>query len=419
VSDENAVADDWRNFPITRIRFFAGRTLGSVTPNEFRGLQGWLTRVREKWDAQDEDIKAHYNAIMQGIAHDAGQVRQVKLSVPPESPPSQTAHSTEAQRTVTGAPPTELLSTVEAVPVFRPPTTEQPAPFTDDLRAREDDSALTVEAWEEEEPKEVEAFSAEAPSLALAASEPDRRLIIFHHLCDEIRKATTLPEVLSLKADSERLGLESLIDQDKEAQRRYAKARLQAMQRAGEIIADLHKQAQIHDRAGKFTAAEIIDELEEDRSAIDGKSVEVQKSKTEILKQNGIPLRTANRYEQLAGPPQPEIREAVQKASEQYFSDRLENKKMPKADELLKVVEAISGIQSKPKVISVKRRARAFLRWMRNLRDKTEEYDGALFADYAEQSDEKTFVAVKDFYRKFYARFRERFPTPPAKEPKS
>src|ERR1700751_3630477 len=71
VSDENAVADDWRNFPITRIRFFAGRTLGSLTPSEIRGLQPWLARVREKWDALDEDIKAHYNAIMQRIAHDA------------------------------------------------------------------------------------------------------------------------------------------------------------------------------------------------------------------------------------------------------------------------------------------------------------------------------------------------------------
>jgi hypothetical protein len=152
VSDENAIADDWRNFPITRIRFFAGRTLGSLTPNEFKGLQSWLARVREKWDALDEDIKAHYNAIMQRIAHDAGQVRQVKLSVPPKSPPSQTAHSTEAQRTVTGAPPTQLLSTVEAVPVFRPPTTEQPAPFTDDLRAREDVAPAANPKPEEPEP---------------------------------------------------------------------------------------------------------------------------------------------------------------------------------------------------------------------------------------------------------------------------
>jgi hypothetical protein len=160
----------------------------------------------------------------------------------------------------------------------------------------------------------------EAPATALVASKADTRLMAFQYICDEIQRATTLPEALALKAYSERLELQSLIDQDKAAQRCYAKAQLSAMQKAGEIISDSQKQPSVRDRSGKFTAPV---EQSDNRLATDDQSVEGQKSKAKVLQQHGMALRTAARYERLAGPPKPEVRQAVRKASEDYFAERL------------------------------------------------------------------------------------------------
>jgi hypothetical protein len=51
---------------------------------------------------------------------------------------------------------------------------------------------------------------------------------------------------------------------------------------------------------------------------------------------------------------------------------------------------------------------------MRDLRDHPELYDGATFADFAEQSDGESLGAVKKFYTAFFTRLRERFPQPAA-----
>jgi hypothetical protein len=61
----------WKDYPITRIKLFAGRTIGSLSHSELRGVRGnWMARVEQSWGSVDGDIKAHYAALMQRIEHD-------------------------------------------------------------------------------------------------------------------------------------------------------------------------------------------------------------------------------------------------------------------------------------------------------------------------------------------------------------
>jgi hypothetical protein len=61
---------DWRSFPITRIRLFEGKTVGSLTENEMRGLIPWLEKVGQRWGAADNDIRAHFSAISSRMQHE-------------------------------------------------------------------------------------------------------------------------------------------------------------------------------------------------------------------------------------------------------------------------------------------------------------------------------------------------------------
>jgi hypothetical protein len=203
--------------------------------------------------------------------------------------------------------------------------------------------------------------------LEVAEVEPtDARLVVFQRICRAIQEASKLDTVLGLKLQAERHALAALLRDDRKAQQEFCEARLRAIQRAGEIIADFEKQALIHDDAGKFIAAEIIGESGQSRQDIGGKSVDAKKSKTEILKQNGLGLRTANRYERLAGPPKPEIREAVKIATENYFAEKREEEKLPTIKGLLEVVEETVGIVPKPKSSAAERSVRRLLALTRN-----------------------------------------------------
>jgi phage recombination protein Bet len=61
---------DWRDFPIERIKTFKGRTIGSLSSADLTALTPWLERVKETWGSVDNDIRAHYTALMQRIKFD-------------------------------------------------------------------------------------------------------------------------------------------------------------------------------------------------------------------------------------------------------------------------------------------------------------------------------------------------------------
>jgi hypothetical protein len=389
---------DWeqlRQFEITRISVFKGRTVESLSPEELRALDPWMQRVKECWLKVDREIKFHYVALK-----NAREAAGLPVTQTPPQP-----HLPEP-----GDAPGQSFKIAPApAPISKWPAHEQSELVSTDVRSADatqnTDGSAGVSSW------------------VLAASEPDKRLAVFRHICEEIRKATTLPEALSIKAQAENMALQSLLSDDRETQRRYAAVRLAAMQKIGELIGELETQPLVHDRAGKFTAIPVVDESEEYRSAIGGQSgqnhmgtggnsAEAKKTKGAILKEHRISVRTALRYQTLAGSPKPEIRQAVKKASAEYFSDRLQNSKTPKANELLEVVAAASGLPLKPTLTPMQKRAYAFLRWVRKIGKEPDQYIGAGLADYAKPTDEQSIAELRKILAEFEARFKQRFPKP-------
>jgi hypothetical protein len=341
---------DWRHFQLKRLRMFAGRSLGSLNEREFAGLinSQVLEKIQVRWAEVDPEVREMFHAITARVAFEqAASVNPSEATLGPltmAGPPSTFDDLPESPSLTAEQQPQALGSEFVSVPVetsdhhfvLRPsvlaaqqqavsPARESIALADKNFPASSNDGANGGT-----EQRAVEHSTSD--------ERGDRRLVIFQHICAEIRRATTLPEALSIKALTENLKLQSLLEQDKEAQRRYAAARLAAMQKVGEIISDLEKQTPVHDDTGRFDTPKTPDLP----------SVE-SRSKTAILKENRISLSTANRYEKLAGPPEPKIRKAVHQASEEYFSDRLEQGQMPKAGELLEVVETVTGTGPKPK----------------------------------------------------------------------
>jgi hypothetical protein len=54
---------NWREFIITRILGFNGRTVGSLRPKELEALILWLGKLRSEWDQADQELRDHYWAI--------------------------------------------------------------------------------------------------------------------------------------------------------------------------------------------------------------------------------------------------------------------------------------------------------------------------------------------------------------------
>jgi hypothetical protein len=77
-------------------------------------------------------------------------------------------------------------------------------------------------------------------------------------------------------------------------------------------------------------------------------------------------------------------------------------KKDPPADDM--------ASSTAPEPTTLEQRAKILFSWMQQVHEKPIEYDGAKFADLAQESVGENLEAVAEFYRAFFARFRERFP---------
>jgi hypothetical protein len=412
---------DWRNYVVTRIKIFKDRRVGSLSHGELEAVTPWMGRVKECWATLDREIKYHYIALK--FARQAAGIQGVSLPVteiphlpelgpaPQRSfkvPPATLGKVIEAKSSGIGDSFTQELLPAQ---ISRRPAHEQSVFASADVRDAERSFV---------DPSREAGSPAGVSSLALAGRQPDNRLAVFAHICEEIRRATTLPEALSIKAQTENMQLGALLNGDKEARRRYAAARLAAVQRIGELLGDLEKAPLGHDAMGRFSVSEKPSRTSfpsvgsrdgTDFSAVASQS-EVKKSKSEILKENRISTSTANRYERLAGPPKPEIREAVHRASDQYFSERLKKGEMPKGGELLQVVETAGGLPQKPGLMPAQQRAYAFLRWLRKIGKEPDQYSGAGLADYAKPTDAQSIAELRKIVVEFDTRFKRRFPQP-------
>jgi hypothetical protein len=91
------------------------------------------------------------------------------------------------------------------------------------------------------------------------------------------------------------------------------------------------------------------------------------KSKIEVLRENGIAPQTANRYERLAGGSDPEIREKVHTASDQYFERCLEEGKTPKVAELTEIVDGICGLVPQQRLTPIEKQKGAMVSVLRKI----------------------------------------------------
>jgi hypothetical protein len=88
---EEAVLQDWRNFPLKRLKIFSDRCLGNLNAQEFAGLCNapLLSRIRDNWDQADDGIRALYNAVMQRIEHERLEAAQQETVVEQKAAPRQ------------------------------------------------------------------------------------------------------------------------------------------------------------------------------------------------------------------------------------------------------------------------------------------------------------------------------------------
>jgi hypothetical protein len=267
-----------------------------------------------------------------------------------------------------------------------------------------------------------EVFQPPQQPLEWTASEADTSLIVYQRICRAIQdvSASKIDVLAGLKTESERLALVALARDDREAQQQFWEARFRAIQRMGEIFTELNRPLPPREETGRFTSGVTVTAIGGEYGDSTVGNIDVacgeereagEKFKADVAKQAGISLRTARRYQQLAGPSEPESRKAVREASEQYFAEKRQKAQLPTAKELLKVVEKAAGVEPEPEPepTALQKRADAFLRWMRRMAAKPDQYDALFFAQCALESDQEALAVLNKFCRDLQARLRERF----------
>jgi hypothetical protein len=404
---------DWRSFPLTRLKLFAGRNLGSLSDVEFWGLcnSRLLDKIRANWDEAAPDIHDLYHAILQRQQAEEVNLsetnRPLTMAEPPSTfdalPESPTFTATQTE------PPGQTLVSVQDESgrfILRPRAiaspndvvgqshndeqqSSSPAP---DISARVPGTNGAEQTAEHQEPPKAtpagaETILAQSHHLEWTASAPDASLIVFQRICHAIETASELDVLSGLKTASERLALAALVKDDLEARQRFSEARVRAMQRMGEVFGELKRPSSPRNETGKFTS-----EPTENRNAAE--HGEEGKFKVDVAKEVGLSLDTMERYQALAGPP--ECRETVKAATEEYFAAKRQKTQLPTAKGLLQVVGIASGVEAAPP--PQRAPTRPFMLLLEHFAKHVDDYDPRAFAN-----DEK-LVAV-------YRRVAEKFPT--------
>ena len=365
VLSNRAAPESWRDFPI-RIAGLEGKTLSELEPEVFAELlQGdLLPRLRADW----EDISDYWRAL-----HDAILAR---------SEQEKDFGSAERVAPLAHSGPTalDLLSLAGSRLSGAPKSRSELAPGAQELPLVESASGSANGTSALAPLPSVQTFQldqGEAETLYRAGT--DKRLVVFEWICQRIREASSISEALECKAFLEKGQIVALIEGDQDARRRFAVHRIAALQRLGELLGELDKKTHRGGRAAPTLG---------------------QKSKIEILRENGLAMQTANRYEHLAGGSNPEIREKVKSASAQYFAHCLEEEKTPKVSELTEIVASISGLVSEERKSPIQKQKRVLIRALGKIcqgiaQEDLESYAAAL----ALQLEEKDLQAVRQFDR--------------------
>jgi hypothetical protein len=365
------------NFPI-RIAGLEGKTLSQLEPEVFAELlQGnLLSRLRAHWEEIGEYWRALHDAILARSEYekDFGSAERV-------APPTHSGPDNSEAPPRSGPLSSDSISSAGFRLPVAPISRSELAPGAEELPLVESasgsangTSALVAPL---RVPQSFQPDQGEAETLYQA--ETDKRLVVFEWICQRIREASSISEALECKAFLEKGRLAALIEGDQDARRRFAVHRIAALQRLGELLGELDKKTHRGDRAAPAPS---------------------QKSKMEILRENGLAMQTANRYEHLAGGSNPEIREKVKSASAQYFAHCLEEEKTPKVSELTEIVASISGLVPEQRKSPIQKQKRVLIRALSKIcqgvaQEDLESYAAALAA----QLEEEDLQAVRQFGR--------------------
>jgi hypothetical protein len=366
----------WRDFPV-RIAGLEGKTLSELEPEVFAQLlQGdLLPQLRARWEDITDYWRGLHDAILARSKYEKDSRPAEKAAPLPHCGPDNSEEPPCPGPTVSDSISLAGFR-LPVAPISRskPPSGAQKLPLAEPPGGSANGTSALADQGEAE---------------TLYQAEPDKRLVLFEWICQRIREASSISETLECKTFLEKGQLVALIEGDQDARRRFAVHRIAALQRLGELLLELDKKTHRGDRAAPAQG---------------------QKSKMEILAENGLALQTANRYEHLAGGPDPEIREKVKSASAQYFSSCLEEEKTPKVSELTEIVASISGLEPEERKSPIQKQKRALFRALSKIcqgvaQEDLESYAAAL----AGQLEEDDLQAVRQFDR-FWRVFLERLP---------
>jgi hypothetical protein len=136
-------------------------------------------------------------------------------------------------------------------------------------------------------------------------------LVLYDQMRVAISQCAAVDEAAGIKDQATRLEAYARVRDDAEAQRQFAEIRLRACIRIGEISRDLPK--------GKPGPKRGSSKLNDTDVA--------QFDKEDVLQRSGIQIRTAERYEELAGPKEEQAEAIIGAATDAYFAEQQQNRK--------------------------------------------------------------------------------------------
>jgi hypothetical protein len=259
--------ESWRDFPI-RIAGLEGKTLSQLEPELFAEiLQGnLLPRIRAQWEGIGDYWRALHDAILARSEYEkdfgsAARVAPLAHSGPDnsEAPPRPGPTASDSISLASSHLPVAPLSRSELAPGA------QELPLVESVSGSANGTSALADQGEVE---------------TLYRAGTDKRLVVFEWICQRIREASSISEALECKAFLEKGQLAALIEGDQDARRRFAVHRIAALQRLGELLGELDKKTHRDGRAAPAPS---------------------QKSKREILRENGLAMQNRQPLRALGG----------------------------------------------------------------------------------------------------------------------
>jgi hypothetical protein len=141
----------------------------------------------------------------------------------------------------------------------------------------------------------------------------DSEMVLYNQMCLAIAQCAAVDEVAGIKDRAEQLQAYAKVRDNAEAERQFAEIKLRASIRIGELSRDLP-----HGKPGPKPGK---NQLSDNDVA--------QFDKENVLETAGIGIRTAERYEELAGRREEQAQKVATNAAELYFAEQKQNEQTP------------------------------------------------------------------------------------------